>query len=261
MSMIFPGMDPYLENPQIWRSVHSRLIVYLADHLQPRLHPRYIATVEERVYVEGPGRPIYPDVWIEQSRRPQRSGAAAVAEVEEPLVVPASAPEIRETYIEILDLLTNQRVVTVIEIVSPANKISGPGRDSYLSKQHEILYSQAHLVEIDLLRAGPHVLAVPPSLLEGHKSFDYLVCVNRARPPRLDYELYRHRLREPLPRFGIPLADEDADVALDLQTVVGQVYDAGVYRDRIDYSRPCQPPLSADDQAWANELIGRAITD
>ena len=149
-------------------------------------------------------------------------------------------------------------MVTVIEIVSPANKVSGPGRDSYLSKQQEILCSQAHLVEIDLLRAGPHVLAVPPSLLEGRKSFDYLVCVNRAMPPRLDYELYPHRLREPLPRFGIPLADEDADVALDLQAVVAQVYDVGAYRQRIDYSRSCQPLLSSDDQAWANELIGRA---
>ncbi len=258
MSMIFPGMDPYLENPQIWRSVHSRLMVYVADHLQPRLQPRYVATIEERVYVEGAGRAIYPDVWIEQSKRPRRSGAAAVAEVEEPLVVRASAPEIRETYIEILDLSTNQRVVTVIEIVSPAHKVSGPGRDLYLSKQQEILRSHVHLVEIDLLRAGPHVLAVPPTPLDGRKSFEYLVCVNRAIPPRLDYELYPHRLREPLPRFGIPLADEDPDVALDLQAVVVQAYDAGAYRQRIDYSRSCQPLLSAEDQAWANELVGRS---
>ncbi len=48
------------------------------------------------------------------------------------------------------------------------------------------------------------------------------------------------------------------EVPLDLQTVVAQVYDAGVYRERIDYSRSCQPLSSADDQAWANELIGRA---
>jgi len=100
---------------------------------------------------------------------------------------------------------------------------------------------------------------VPPPLLEGRASFDYLVCVNRAVLPRLDFELYLHRLREPLPRFGVPLAGEDPDVALDLQAVVAQVYDAGSYRNRIDYSRPCQPPLSAEDQTWADELIRKAV--
>ncbi len=50
MSMIFPGMDPYLEDPAFWPGVHNRVIVYLADHLQPKLGSRYIATIEERVY-------------------------------------------------------------------------------------------------------------------------------------------------------------------------------------------------------------------
>jgi hypothetical protein len=31
MPMIFPGMDPYLEDPRIWPGVHSPFIVYLAD--------------------------------------------------------------------------------------------------------------------------------------------------------------------------------------------------------------------------------------
>ncbi len=86
MSMIFPGMDPYLENPQVWPGVHARLIVYLADQLQLLLRPRYVAKVEERVYVEGADHQYIPGVLIKQSARPQRSGGAAVAEVEEPLV-------------------------------------------------------------------------------------------------------------------------------------------------------------------------------
>ena len=32
--MIFPGMDPYLEDPRVWPGVHSRMVVYIADHLQ-----------------------------------------------------------------------------------------------------------------------------------------------------------------------------------------------------------------------------------
>jgi hypothetical protein len=130
-----------------------------------------------------------------------------------------------------------------------------------LSKQREVRYSQAHLVEIDLLRVGRHVVAVPASLIEGRASFDYLVCVNVARPPRTTFELYPHRLREPLPKFGVPLADDDPDVPADLQAVVAHTYEAGAYRDRIDYSRPCQPPLSAADQAWADDLIRKDAGD
>jgi hypothetical protein len=54
MSMIFPGMDPYLEDPLVWPDVHASFIVYLREHLRPLLRPRYVITVESRVFVEGP---------------------------------------------------------------------------------------------------------------------------------------------------------------------------------------------------------------
>ena len=44
----FPGMDPYLEHPDMWRDVHHRLIATLADHLAPALRPRYRVKVEVR---------------------------------------------------------------------------------------------------------------------------------------------------------------------------------------------------------------------
>ncbi len=62
----FPGMDPFLEHPVLWESVHARLIITIADQLQPRLDPRYIATIEERVFIEGPQRRI-PDNWIQRT--------------------------------------------------------------------------------------------------------------------------------------------------------------------------------------------------
>jgi hypothetical protein len=39
------------------------------------------------------------------------------------------------------------------------------------------------------------------------------------------------------------------------QDAVAQVYDAGSYIDRIDYTQPCFPPLADEDQIWANERI------
>ena len=151
MSMIFPGMDPYLEDPQIWPGVHASFVVYLRDHLLPSLRPRYIAAVEERVYVEGPDREIIPDVWLRQMYPQAPVAATAVADEDAPVVVEVEPLEIHEPYVTILDSRSGKRVVTVIEVVSPSNKYAGPGRRSYVAKQQEVLTSDTHLVEIDLL--------------------------------------------------------------------------------------------------------------
>ncbi len=203
MSMIFPGMDPYLENPKLWPGVHSRLIVYLADQLELMLRPKYVAAVEERVFVEGPDR------------------------------------EVHESYIEILDVESGRNIVTVIEVVSPSNKFPGPGRDSYRTKQREVLGSTTHLVEIDLLRDGRHVLSVPEWSSRRKGPYDYLVCVNRATPSRERFELYPSLLRDRLPRIRIPLAGDDPDVPLNIQAAVAKVYESGSYQARINYKSPC----------------------
>jgi Protein of unknown function (DUF4058) len=258
VSMIFPGMDPYLEAPDIWPGVHASFIVYLRDHLQPRLRPRYLAAIEERVFVEGPDREIIPDVWLRQHRPLTGGTAVADTEGDEPVLVEVWPLEVHETYITILDRHAGQRLVTVIEMVSPTNKYAGPGRDSYRAKQREVLHSQAHLVEIDLLRLGPHVLAVPEWAARDRDTYDYLACVNRAAGQREKYELYFGHLRRRLPRVRIPLADNDPEVVADVQAVLAQVYDAGSYGERLDYTGPCVPSLSEEDQAWATQQIQQA---
>lgn len=47
----------------------------------------------------------------------------------------------------------------------------------------------------------------------------------------------------------------DLDVGLDLQAAFDQTYLDGRYAQQVDYFRPCEPPLSAEDRAWADELI------
>lgn len=261
MGMIFPGMDPYLEDPQLWSGVHATFLVYLRDMLRPRLRPRYVAAVEERVFVEGPDRRITPDVAVRRQSVDERGGVALLEQSDTAPHVQLSSLEVHESYVAILDLRTNRRVVTVIEVVSPANKYAGSGRVSYETKQLEVLTSDTHLVEIDLLRYSPHVLAVPEWAARGRGPYDYLTCVNRAFGGRSRYELYPRRLPERLPRIAVPLADDDADVVLDVQAVWAQVYDAGDYRQRLDYDARCVPPLSPEDQAWANERIREARRD
>ncbi len=260
MVTIFPGMDPYLEDPQLWPGVHSRFVVYLADQLQSMIRPRYIAAVEERVYVEGPEREIIPDVSLRRNRPVHTESAVALADADTPVVIQIPELEVHESYVAILDRQTGLRVVTVLEVVSPANKHPGPGRVSYLAKQKEVLSSDTHLVEIDLLRTGPHVVAVPEWIARGKAAYDYLVCVNPTGGLRDRFELYPFRLRDRLPRIRVPLADDDPDVPLDLQAVLAHTYDAGSYRDRIRYDSPCQPPLVAEDKAWVAERSRAAWT-
>jgi hypothetical protein len=261
--MIFPGMDPYLENPRIWPGIHSALIVYIRDRLQPRLGPRYVAAIEERVFVEGPQREIIPDVLVKQRRPATKDGDVAVLEVEAdaPDVVRVADLEIHETYVAVLDRQSGHQVVTVIEVVSPSNKYAGPGRDSYLTKQREVLESQTHRVEIDLLRGGTSVVAVPEWAARDLGDYQTLVCVNRAKGARDLFELYRRGIRDRLPRIRIPLSEPDPDVPLDLQAVLSQTYEAGRYRDILRYDSPCTPPLTPDDQAWAETLIGHTGSD
>lgn len=258
--MIFPGMDPYLEHPQVWPDVHARFIVYLSEHLLPLLRPRYVVAIESRVFVEGPGldHPIIPDASIQPTRPELPRGAVAVLEADPMLEIDVAPLEIEETYITIRDRQAGQEIVTVIELVSPTNTYAGPGRISYVAKQTEVRRSTAHLVEIDLLRTGPHVLAGPERAARQQGPYDYLVCVNRAIGLRGGFQLYPHRLRERLPRIRLPLAAPDPDLVLDLQAVLARTYEAGGYVERLAYTAPCVPPLSPEDQHWADGLIRQA---
>lgn len=81
----FPGMDPFLENRMFWRGVHSGLIFTLNQQLNARLPDGFLASSEERVYVAGPGMPMYPDVLVRRDNTPipeteARGGTTAVLE-------------------------------------------------------------------------------------------------------------------------------------------------------------------------------------
>lgn len=50
MDRPFPGMDPWLEHPDLWPDVHNSLIAAIRDDLADRLAPRYVVRLEERVH-------------------------------------------------------------------------------------------------------------------------------------------------------------------------------------------------------------------
>jgi len=248
----FPGMDPYLERPTLWPNVHQRLITYAGDQLQAQLGQRYFVAIGERVYLESPGRPGYvPDLHVVE-RGGERKPAAAEADT--PTVVVLEVVEVREVYLEIQDAQTHGEVVTIVELLSPANKRPGAGRELYLKKQADVLASRSHLVEIDLLRAGEATVSLPDA--EVSRS-PYRVVVSRAEI-RTRRELYPIGLRDRLPRVRIPLRTAEADAVLDLQAVLDEAYERGAYDLRAEYDRPPDPPLPAAEEAWAaGRLAGR----
>ncbi len=139
MQCSFPGMDPYIERPAIWADFHDRLIPAISAALQPMLRPRYVALVQDRLYVVQSQRPIRPDVAVvERGRRQGEPTATATAvELDEPVVFALTDEQVREPYIEIVEPVAGNRLVTAIEVLSPDNKLPGPGRRMYLRKRRE----------------------------------------------------------------------------------------------------------------------------
>jgi hypothetical protein len=252
-------MDPYLE--QSWRDVHARLIIYSCDQLQSQLPQDLYARVEERIVLEADEtlrQSRYPDVRVVEYPRGGLSsspGEAGVA-VAEPVRIHYATEPITETYIEIIDAGTGQRVVTVIEFLSLANKFPGEAEDQYRQKQAELHQGKVGLAEIDLLRAGRRVLSLPVSSIPVDMRTTYQVCVRRGWEVEI-FEIYRVPLNERLPIIRIPLREKDADVHLDLQALIDQAYRMGRYYT-IDYRQAPEPPLEGADAAWADELLRRA---
>src|SRR5260370_29413566 len=103
MKMPFPGMDPYLEHPALWPSVHTRLMLWNAEQLNPHLLPRYVASVEERVYLEEPPDQPVPDVWVQKAREMGPLQTPAGVSLPTPVVLEVPEIEVRKHYVEVLD--------------------------------------------------------------------------------------------------------------------------------------------------------------
>ena len=50
----FPGMNPYFEQPGIWRGMHGLLLGQITFALNARITPRYHADYEESLYIGNP---------------------------------------------------------------------------------------------------------------------------------------------------------------------------------------------------------------
>ncbi len=257
----FPGMNPYLQ--EYWSDVHLALLGFIREALGEELPADLSARTEERVAVTGDEKPkgYRADVAVVESWRegfpplwqPEGAAASGTVAVAEPMIV--HDDPIPERWIEIRDV--HGRLVTVIEVLSPTNKRED-GWFSYRARQRNLLSAPVNLVEIDLIRGGSHVAAVPLDQFTRPLGTSHLVCV--ARPTPTDFtrrEVYLCPLREPLPTIRVPLRPTDPDVPLAVQALIDRCYRTGRYW-LADYRHPLDPPVAAEDAAWVEERLRAA---
>lgn len=218
----FPGMDPYLEDPQVWPEFQHHLVAVLFQMLLPNLSDRYRARMGCRQYTSE--LPLFTSVIRETHQ---------------------------EEYLEIRQRIS-QRLVTLVEVVSPANRTTSEGRRVYMDQRQQAIAEGAATVEICLVLQGKPTLSYPRDSLP---EFDYTVSVTRSGNPER-YEIYTSTLQKRLPKFKLPLAPDDRDTLLDLQTAFSRAYDQ-IPCDKIDYSRPPHPdvPLSEDKRRWIDSWL------
>jgi hypothetical protein len=216
-------MDPYLEDEQLWPSFHHGLVTCLQQVIQFGLMDRYSSTLGDRRYVRDDGP----------------SGAAPSGEE-------------REQYIEVY-ARPQGRLVTVVDVVSPANKTTAAGRAAYLATRQHAKDVGANLVEVDLVLQGTAILEYPR---EAVPTWAYAVSVSRAINWER-HEFYPATLWKFLPRFRVPLATDQRDLILDLQGVFAHSYDHAGFDFRIDYTREPGVFLYGEDRRWLAELLRR----
>lgn len=256
MSSPFPGMDPYIETPELWSDFHNNLASEIQAHLNRLIQPHYFARLTPYVTYEvvevGQVHGVRPDVGVWQLQTvpgESQTSTATIAPAPVESLVALEIPlrlhrvEIRAT--------ASQQLVTVVEILSPVNK--RPSHDAYLAyqrKRRDILRSEVHLLEIDLLRGGER-----PPLARPVPAAPYYIVLSRANR-RPTVEVWPMQLADRLPVLPVPLLEPDPDVPLDLGAVVASVYERGAYTSQIDYQQPPPPPvLSKPEVDWLRVLL------
>lgn len=251
----FPGMDPYLEGDE-WTAFHAQFGAEIARQLMPKVVPRYVALAQKR-YVVSPAQAepdeqaeMYPDVGVvehSQTPIPTLGAPAITAPLKTEIAIGEGIPHV---WVEIRDTATRS-LVTVIEILSPANK-RGEGRAEYLLKRHRIFLSTSHLLEIDLLRKGRRLPTQKPL-----PKVAYLVLLSRAGQ-RPSADIWPVALDHGLPTVPVPLLGTDPDVALDLQAAFNTVYQVCRFDLLLNYKQPPDIPLDPEVQPWADERLRAA---
>lgn len=250
----FPGMDPWLEDPDVWGGFHAGMIYSIHAELNRHLPPGYVARIDQYVWVqeERTGRAvrrIRPDIYTEPGTRTGGT-IAATAGVTTPTWKGKLRKATRRRHTRVLiSTARSSHVIGAIEILSPSNKTSGDDYEAYQTKRREYLGS-VNLIEIDLLRTGGRMDLGTP--LPRPSDYVILSCL-AAEYPAVD--IWAFNVRDCLPVIPVTVNTNDSPTPLDLKRCFDQVYQDGSFGSLVDYSLPPIVPLRDGDADWAADLL------
>lgn len=243
----FPGMDPYVEQPVVW----SKLYGAVFDEMRRTLALQFISRYE----VHLTAYTTYDTVDI------TRPPSLALGAAPPPLDAPPNTPKPIENTVDLdmpvrlqaLEILVadTHELVTAIEFLAPLTKCTDhPAWQRYQHQRRNVLRSQTHLLELDLLRAGERMPLQSP-----RPPAHYYVTLSRAeRRPKV--EVWPINFWDRLPVVPVPLRAPDADVALDLNTLIPQMYEWASLGRWIDYRQaPPLPHLTEAEEAWLDQHL------
>ncbi len=255
----FPGMDPYLEIPDIWQDVHGNVLNVFREQLIPMLLPHYFAKIETEIVIDHEStdteerqykyKKLIPDISLFEKEEAKEERAATITISPAPIRV--NVPLGIQRRLRTVHIIHHEskELVTVIELISPVNKRPGKGRQLYLDKRNNYFESNIHVIEIDLLYKHSHMPFIG-KLPEA----PYLIMVSNfyERPAA---EIWPLQLQDSLPNIPVPLLQPHSPVPLDLGTAFSTAYQRARYDTVIDYHRLPDLPLSDAEKNWIQTML------
>jgi len=273
----YPGVNVHLMNFLLqpdggWESFHSEFVIRLRETFDSALPRNYYAVAEKSLQIseltEDRLQRTRPDVSIYQT------GEAPIATREAVLsgTAPSTVLSLAEIAEEMIDTITAVgiyevvggkapgRLVTRVEVLSPANKPPADYATKYLLRRVETFEAGVNLVEIDLIHTHRPVSIRVPSYPDRHEGATPTVVLVSDPHPSLDegkFYIYHVPVSHPLPKVTIPLSGDEVFVA-DLQAVYNRTIAATrVFPMLVDYS---VDPVNLEaytesDRAWISEFL------
>jgi hypothetical protein len=217
----FPGMNPYLESEKTWPAFQHQLVSAIYQLLLPALVDQYRTRVQDREFI-----------------------------TEEPLFTSIIKTTHHEHFIEVRHRTTD-RLITLIEVVSPANRLFNTGKTALVEARKSALAEGANVLWIDLILQGQSPLNIQN---RNENPFDYHLALTRANLPTT-VELYTNQMAKRLPRCKVPLASEEAELVLDVQQAVNRAYELGHFAAKVEMKGLPPGKWSPEQEAWLQSIL------
>ncbi len=290
MPIPFPGMNPYLEHPDLWPSVHQKMIAALATTLENQLPPSYSVRLRERYYrVSGEDSLVVgtPGIsWNAPAAKPpvpalshasgepstdvsRFDGSSVSSPVNRPVTANSEAAWASAEQnsaclktnkpIAVLIPIPQKIYETYLEIVDTTGTIVTIIEALSPKKKRPGRGRTLYERQRETIFGSPiHFVEIdllrgwePPSIYGPDESGDYRILVSRSEQrPRA--ELYTWTVAEPIPQIELPLSGAD-ELPLCLKGVVDQACDRTDLL--VNYQQAPLPPLRYQENIWLEDFL------